>query len=421
MIAEIITVGTEILLGNIVNTNAEFLAKECAKLGLFVYHQQTVGDNMERLTEVIKEAEKRADVIILSGGLGPTMDDITREGLAESLGKELVLDERILEKLREFFESRGRTMPDNNVRQAMVLPNSIVVDNPNGTAPGMIVEKENKIYMLLPGPPIEMKPMFKDVMAKFIVSKMKMTIYSKMLKLCNVSESLVETQIKDLLDRQTNPTIAIYAKIGVISIRISATAENEEEAKALISPIEKELRERFGTLVFTDKEEEGLASVVIGMLRDRRKTLAVAESCTGGMLSSNIVDESGVSDVFLEGLITYSDRAKHELLGVRFERIEKYGAVSEEVAVDMVEGLIRVSGAAAGIAITGIAGPAGGTKEKPVGLVYISSYYKGDLKVKKYKFRGSRDNIRSFASTYALILLREQILEVDESFCKGKE
>lgn len=412
MIAEIITVGTEILLGNIVNTNAEFLAKECAKLGLFVYHQQTVGDNMERLVEVIKEAKKRADVIILSGGLGPTMDDITREALAKVVGKELVLDEKILKKLREFFESRGRTMPDNNIRQAMAIPDSIVADNPNGTAPGMIVEEKNKIYMLLPGPPIEMKPMFNDVMAKFIASKMKMTIYSKMLKLCNVSESLVETQIKDLLDKQTNPTIAIYAKIGVISIRISATAQNEEEARSLILPVETELKHRFKTLIFTDKEEESLASVVIEMLRQRKKTLAVAESCTGGMLSSRIVDEAGVSDVFLEGLVTYSNRAKHELLGVKLEKIERYGAVSEEVAVDMVKGLIRTSGADAGIAITGIAGPKGDTPDKPVGLVYISSYYNGELKVKKYKFRGSRDNIRNFASTYALILLREQMIEM---------
>lgn len=418
IIAEIISVGTEILMGNIVNTNAQFLAKECAELGLFVYHQQTVGDNMERLVEVIREAKDRSDIVILSGGLGPTMDDITREGLAKVLEKELVPDSSVEASLKSFFELRGRKMTENNLRQAMVFPDALILDNPNGTAPGMIVEDGEKIYILLPGPPIELKPMFLNQVTKYIRSKCKLTIFSKTLKLCNSSESHVETRLKDLLDSQSNPTIALYAKIGEISIRISAFATNEEEAKALILPVETKIKEEFGELVFSDRDDVDLTNTVIELLRKKKRTLAVAESCTGGMLASEIVNKEGVSDVFLSGLVTYSNRSKSELLGVKPERIERYGAVSEQVAVDMVEGLIRKTGANAGIAITGIAGPDGGSDEKPVGLVYLSSYYRGDIRIKKHQFRGNRDTVRRAATVYALTLLREQILDVDEHSCK---
>lgn len=419
MIAEIITVGTEILLGNIINTNAAYLSRRCADLGLVLYHQETVGDNMDRLCEVIGQAMNRSDIIILSGGLGPTEDDITRDAVAKVLNEEMTIDTEIKKSLVDYFKSINRDMTDSNLRQAMRLKDSIMLNNQNGTAPGMIVERENNVFILLPGPPVELEPMFENEVAKYIKSRHNSIIFSKMFKLCNASESIVEERLKDLIDVQKNPTIATYAKVGEVSIRVSAYAESENIAKELLIPVENVIRKRFKAQIFTDNEADTMESVIIDILRKHDKTLALAESCTGGMVASSIVACSGASDVLISGLVTYSNRAKIELLGVKPEKLEKYGAVSEQIAVDMVEGLIRNTGANCGIAITGIAGPNGGTKEKPVGLVYISSYYKGDLKVRKYSFKGDRNRVRLGASKYALTQLYLQIKDVEYNSCKA--
>lgn len=418
MIAEIITVGTELLMGNILNTNAEFLSQKCATLGIRVLYHQSVGDNFDRLKSTVELAVSRSKLVIVSGGLGPTLDDITREGVAAAISGELIKSEAVEKDLRAYFKSCGREMTDNNLRQAMVIQGAVVVDNPNGTAPGMIIEHKGTTIMLLPGPPVELKPMFIGAMTEYIKKNLNRTIFSKILRLYDVSESLTESRIMDILKAQSNPTVAIYAKTGELSIRISAMAENNEQAMGLIEPVERSLRERLGDSIYSDMEDDSLAAHVLSVLRSRGRTLSVAESCTGGMLASALVDISGASDVFMSGIVCYSNRAKEELLKIKPQRLMKYGAVSEETAVDMVEGLIRVTGSSAGIAITGIAGPDGGSPEKPIGLVYISSYYRGDISVRQYNFRGSRENIRRSAVTYALIQLKKQITDVDEHSCK---
>ncbi len=409
MVAEIINVGTEILMGNIVNTNACFLAKKCADLGLNLYHQQVVGDNMQRLVESLNLASARSDIIILSGGLGPTLDDMTREGLSSFLEMPLILNDEIKSRLEEFFKSRNIEITENNFRQAMVIKDAIIVDNHNGTAPGMIVEKGDKTYILLPGPPFELEPMFGDI-EKYIRTKLSGLIYSRTLKLCNASESVIETKMFDLL-KNSNPTVAIYAKVATIDIRISAMADDEESAIKLIEPIETELKKRFGKHIFSDDENATLESTVLDLLRKKGQTLAVAESCTGGLLASNIIENAGASDVFKMGLVTYSDESKSELLNVPKMVILRHGAVSADTAEAMCVGLFEKYGADANIAITGVAGPTGSDK-KPVGLVYIACSYDGRINIVEHKFRGNRNVIRNRAAKFAITLLRDMILGI---------
>lgn len=410
MVAEIINVGTEILLGNIVNTNSQFLAKKCALLGLDLYHQQVVGDNKSRLVESLKTAYSRSDIIILTGGLGPTLDDMTREGLAEFLGTELILNDDIKRQLEEFFRSKNMVMTENNLRQAMIIEGALIIKNDNGTAPCMIVEREDRLYILLPGPPFELEPLF-DKIESYIRRRYKGLIYSRTFRLCNVSESSLETKMFDLLDNK-NPTVAIYAKVEGLDIRVSAKADTEVEAKKLIAPIDAELRKRFSDKIYSDDENDSLESVTIGLLRAKKQTLAVAESCTGGLLASNIVANSGVSDVFKLGLVTYSNEAKNTLLGVPFEIIEKNGAVSSQTAEAMVCGLFDKYKADASIAITGIAGPDGGSEGKPVGLVYIACLYEGRINIIERRFNGNRGIVRNRAAKQAIIMLRDMILGI---------
>jgi len=409
MVAEIINVGTEILMGNIVNTNSCFLAKKCADLGLNLYHHQVVGDNMQRLVDSLKLASDRSDIIILSGGLGPTLDDMTREGLSSFLEMPLILNDKIKDRLEAFFNSRNIKMTENNLRQAMVIKDSIIVENHNGTAPGMIVEKGNKTYILLPGPPFELEPMFCDI-EKYIRSRFKGLIYSRTLKLCNISESVLETKIFDLL-KSENPTVAIYAKVAGVDIRISAMADDKENAIRLIEPIEAELKKRFERHIFSDDENATIESVVLDLLRKKGQTLAVAESCTGGLLANNIVENAGASDVFKMGVVTYSDESKHQLLNVPKMVILRHGAVSADTAEAMCVGLFEKYNADANIAITGVAGPEG-SESKPAGLVYIACSYEGRINIVEHKFNGNRNIIRNRAAKFAITLLRDMILKI---------
>lgn len=416
MIAELISVGTEILLGNIVNTNAAFLSEECAGLGISVYYQTVVGDNPERLKETIRIAKDRADIILLGGGLGPTEDDLTKETAAEVFGKTLYPDEHSMELIRRYFQRIGREdsgITKNNWKQAMVPEGAIVIDNDNGTAPGIILEAEGKIVIMLPGPPNELIPMWKQKIVPYLEKKQPEILESVTIKICGKGESRVETEILDLIDGQTNPTIATYAKTGEVHIRLTAKAKNRDEARALIDPVAKKIQERFGNLVYTMDEQTTLEETIVTMLKERHMTLTAVESCTGGLLSGRIVNVAGASDVFKQSFVTYCDEAKKSMVGVKKDTLEKYTAVSSQTALEMAEGGARTAGADACLSVTGIAGP-DGTEEQPAGLVYIGCSVKGHTEVKKYHFTGNRQKVREYAVVSALTLLRECLLDCKE-------
>ena len=416
MTVELISVGTELLLGNIVNTNANYLSQKCAELGFSLYYQITVGDNEGRLCEVLKTAISRSDVIILTGGLGPTQDDMTKEAVAKVFEKELIMDESSRAKIEEYFNFRYKNnssqnpVPQNNWKQALKIDGCIVVENDNGTAPGYIVEENGKSVILLPGPPSEMKPMFDNHILPYLQKKQNKIFLSSMVKICGIGESKAETDILDLIEGQSNPTIAPYAKSGEVHFRVTAAADNEADARNLIEPIVQELYQRFGDNIYTTEESDTLESVVVQLLKNNNLTLATAESCTGGLLTGQLVNVAGVSDILKEGFITYSNEAKMKYLGVKENTLTSYGAVSEQTASEMVLGAARASGTMTALAITGIAGPDGGTPEKPVGLVYIACLIKDKVTVKEYRLKGNRQKIRELSVIYALDLLRRSIL-----------
>lgn len=411
MIVELISVGTEILLGNIVNTNAAYLSEQCASLGLSCYFQSVVGDNEERLSMTLKCAMERSDIVILSGGLGPTEDDLTKEVAAKVCGRKLVTNDMWMERISEFFAVRNITPTENNWKQALVPKEAIVLDNPNGTAPGLIMEEKQAKVILLPGPPNELIPMFEASVRPYLEELTPGALYSQTVKICGQGESAVETAIKDLIDAQTNPTLATYAKTGEVHIRVTASAETAKEAKKLTKPLVKELKARFGADVYTTEEEVTLEKAVEDLLLANKLTMTCAESCTGGLLSARLVNIPGASEVFKSGLVTYSNKAKRKYLGVKKGTLQKYGPVSKQTAEEMVKGAAAASKCDVAVSITGIAGPDGGTKEKPVGLVYIGCSVKGKVTVKEYHFSGSRAKVRDGAVAAALTLVRRCILE----------
>lgn len=413
MVVELISVGTEILMGNIVNSNAAYLAEKCAILGVSVYYQTAVGDNESRLFDAIKTAKDRCDVVILTGGLGPTQDDITKEVAAKVCNMPLVEDAHSRKRIERFFENRKVTkVTDNNWKQALVPEGAIVLDNDNGTAPGLILEAaDNKKIILLPGPPNELKPMFETSIYPYL-NKLQPTIfYSEMVKLDGLGESYVADQISDLINDQSNPTVAPYAKTGEVHLRVTASAETKKEAKRLVKPVVDEIKKRFGIYVYTTDENETLEENVVHLLRKHELTVATCESCTGGLLAGRLVNVPGVSDVFREGFITYSNKSKRKLVDVSKAALKKYGAVSKQVAKEMAQGTAILNDVDIAISVTGIAGPDGGTDEKPVGLVYIGCYIKEKHIVNEYHFTGSRDKIRDNSVVYALAMLRHAIIE----------
>ena len=411
MTVELISVGTELLLGNIVNTNAAYLAEKCADLGLSCFYQSVVGDNEERLGAVLKAALERSDIVILSGGLGPTEDDLTKEVSAKVMGRQLVMHEPSKKRIEEYFTSRNMELTENNWKQAMMPEGAIAVNNENGTAPGVIIEDgENKV-ILLPGPPNEMIPMFEKSIMPYLEGSDPEVIYSQTVKICGVGESKAETLIKDMIDSQSNPTIATYAKNCEVHLRVTAKAAGEKEAKKLVKPVVKELKNRFGPCIYTTNADITLEKAVVDLLIANKLTVSTVESCTGGMLAARLINVSGVSDVYKSGYITYSNKAKRRILGIKKGLLEKKGAVSEEVAKEMAKGAAAISRAEVAVSITGIAGPGGGTEEKPVGLVYIACSVCGKIKVRKYNFRGNRAKIRETAVSSALILMRQCVLE----------
>ena len=412
MVVELVCVGTELLLGNIVNTNAAFLARQCAMLGLSMYHQSVVGDNEERLKETIRTALDRSDIVILCGGLGPTQDDLTKETAAAVMGLPLVEDPHSKERIEEYFKnSPFKIITDNNWKQALVPEGCIVIDNHNGTAPGIIMEKDGKSMILLPGPPNELIPMFHQDIFPYLNRLQPETIYSVMVKLCDVGESLVETEILDLIEAQENPTIATYAKTGEVHLRVTARASDEKEARKLVKPMLKELKKRFGSHIYATNEATTLEESIVALLKEKNLTLTTAESCTGGMLSARLTNVSGVSEVFKQGFVTYSNRAKRKLLDVKKNTLKTYGAVSEKTAKEMAKNGAFITGSDICVSITGLAGPDGGTETTPVGLVYIACAYQNELRIREFHFKGNRQKIRELSTVNALTLLRSCILE----------
>lgn len=412
MVVELISVGTELLLGNIVNTNARFLAEKCALLGLSMYNQAVVGDNRERLADTVRTALDRSDIVILTGGLGPTEDDLTKETCAEAMGCSLVEDKHTRERIEEYFKnSTFKEIPDNNWKQAMVPEGAMILDNDNGTAPGLILERDGKRIVLLPGPPNEMIPLFNGQVEPYLRKLRPELIISKMVKICGKGESQVEEELLDLIDRQTNPTIATYAKTGEVHVRVTASAPNEETAERLIKPVVKEIKKRFGIAVYSVREEETLEMAVVRLLKKHELTVATAESCTGGLVAGRIVNVPGASDVFREGFITYSNKAKRKHLDVSKNTIKKYGAVSKETAREMAVGGVFATDSDICVAITGLAGPGGGSDEKPVGLVYMACCIGDKVTIEKYQFKGNRSKIREQSVVRALDLVRRTVLE----------
>ncbi len=402
MKAEIMAVGTEILLGDILNTNAQYLSKQLAILGIGVYYQTVVGDNEERLLNAFKLAFERADIVITTGGLGPTDDDITKETGGKFFGLEMVENEEAVKNVRDYF--KGREMPESNKKQGFVPEGAKVFYNHNGTAPGCMIEKNGKILIMLPGPPYETEPMFEEYVIPFLKEKSGFTIISKVLHLSGIGESAAAEVISDIMNDSENPTVAPYAKPNEMIFRVSGRGKSEDEAKKIMEPVIREIYNRLGKYIYG---EDGctLEEAVIKKLSGKNLTLATAESCTGGLISGKIVDYPGASKVFVDGVVSYSNESKVKRLGVSEETLNKYGAVSEQTAKEMAEGVVKLLGADVGVSSTGVAGPDGGTDEKPVGLVYIAVCLKGKTTVKKLNIKGKRNRIRGRVVTEALTLL----------------
>lgn len=413
MKAEIIAIGTELLLGDIVNTNAQFLSRELANIGIDVYHQEVVGDNEERILQAFKNAYDRCDLIVTTGGLGPTQDDLTKEMAAKYFNKEMILDKSSLDVIENYFKLQGKELKGNNKKQAYFPNGSVILTNECGTAPGAIIEENNKIMIILPGPPREMEKMFNNHVVPYLQRKTDYIIVSKTLRVFGIGESFMAEKVGKLIMEGKNPTVAPYAKNVDVTLRITAKGKTEDECKKLIKPIEEEIRSILGENVYGEGEIT-LEHVVAKILCDKRLTISTAESCTGGMIAEKLISYPGISKVYLEGMVTYSNESKIRRLGVKKETLEKYGAVSEQTAKEMAEGIARESGSNIAIVTTGIAGPGGGTEEKPVGLVYVALSINGELKVKKFNFQGDRDKVRVRATMNALDWLRRELLKIDK-------
>lgn len=409
MNAEIISVGTELLLGQTINTDASFVARALSNVGINLLFSSTVGDNTGRLKAAVEQALERSDLIVTTGGLGPTEDDLTKETICEAAGAKLVLHEESMRRIVEFF--KGRVMGETQQKQAMLPQGCTVLENDVGTAPGCAFETANgKIVIMLPGPPSELVPMLENHAVPYLMQRENACIHSVNVHVYGKGEGMVAEMIADVINNE-NPTVATYAKDGEMFVRVTAKAGSRQQAAELCAPMVKLLADRLGDVVYTT-ELESLEEVVVDLLKTQGKTIATAESCTGGLLAKRITDVSGASQVFEMGCVTYANRIKHLLLGVPEELLEQYGAVSEQVARAMAEGVRERAGSDLGIGITGVAGPTGGTPEKPVGLVYVALSDGKETLVRAVPRMGrtrSRDYLRWTSSSFALDLARRNL------------
>lgn len=412
MKAEILAVGTELLMGQIVNTNAQYISSKLPEAGVGVYYHSVVGDNPARLEDSLKLALERCDIVITTGGLGPTQDDLTKETISRVCGKKLVIHEESLNKIKNYFSRLGRQMTPNNEKQAYMPEGCIVLKNNNGTAPGCVIEMGEKAVIMLPGPPVEMKPMFLDYVMPYFKNKGAYSLESVILRVFGIGESAMETKIMDLIDGQTNPTIATYAKEGEVTIRITASVPMGQSAEQILMPVVNEIKRRTGENLYSDKDET-LDSVAAGLLLENNITIATAESCTGGLISEMLTDVPGISKVFMGGAVTYSNEAKMEYLGVKEQTLKAHGAVSRETAAEMAEGIRKRLKTDIGISVTGIAGPGGGTDEKPVGLVYVGLSGEGGTITKELRLSGNRKKIRTITALNVFDLIRRHVLKLE--------
>ncbi|MBR3393273.1 MAG: competence/damage-inducible protein A [Firmicutes bacterium] len=410
--AEIIAIGTEILLGDIINTNASYIARGLALLGIDTFHQQVVGDNPARVKQAFEEAYRHANLVITSGGLGPTEDDLSKEMGAEFFGVPLYMDEIAKDHIAGYMLRRGRTITNNNWKQAMLPEGCIPLYNDNGTAPGFILSKDEKILIMLPGPPSEIIPMFDDQVIPYLRSISDEIMISRTLHICGMGESAVEDKLHDEMISMKNPTLAPYAKEGIVDLRITAKASSEEECRDMILPVEEHIREMFGDLIF-GADGETLTDAVLQLLRDHDLTVSAAESSCGGLITDRFVRQSGVSDRLIGSVTAYSNPSKISLLGVKEDTLAKYGAVSEETAIEMAEGAARIFGTQAAVAETGIAEQT--SSSKPSGMVCVAVKVGDRIESETMVFSRRRNSNRELAAVYSLNLLRRVLMQVKKN------
>ncbi|MBE6020597.1 MAG: competence/damage-inducible protein A [Clostridiales bacterium] len=411
MRSAILSVGTELLFGQVTNTNTVYLSQKLNFMGIDVMHHETIGDNPERMKQVMHRMLDEVELIITTGGLGPTQDDLTKEMAAEVMGCELKLDQASLDKIKGYFDRTGRVMTENNVKQAWlpVKEDGIILPNNGGTAPGCIFEKNGKAIICLPGPPREMTKMFEESVLPYLQSKTNDVIFYRMLRIFGIGESQLESMLEELITGQTDPTIATYAKEGEVSVRVTSKRKTMEEAEAAVDAMVEDVKKIIGDSIYS-YDDEDLKDVVAKKLMEKGLSISCAESCTGGLFAATLIGVDGISSVFERGFVTYSNEAKEAELGVRHETLEKFGAVSEETAREMTAGLKKKTGSNVCISVTGIAGPSGGTEEKPVGLVYICADVNGKVMCNEYKVRPvSRNWIRSYTVMLMLNMINRMI------------
>ena len=405
--AELIAVGTELLLGNIANTDAQMLSKGLSALGINVFYHTVVGDNPERLKAAVALAKTRADIIITTGGLGPTCDDLTKNVLAECFGKKLVYDEESAARIRAYFDRlhTNRPMTENNLQQAYLPEGCTILSNDWGTAPGCAFEADGVHVIMLPGPPSECAPMFEHRAAPYLRSLSDGTIASRTLRIFGMGESSVEARLRDRMNSMQNPTLAPYAKTGEVELRITAKADTLGEAQAIMAPVEKELCEMFGPLVY-GADVDSLEQVVAMHLKLKGLTLGCAESCTGGLAAKRMTDLPGASAVFKGGVVSYTNEVKQNVLGVPQALLEEYGAVSEQVAAAMARGARKVLGCDLALAVTGVAGPDPDDRGNPVGLVYVALAAPDGVRVRTLHQGMGRERIRITSASHAFDMAR---------------
>jgi len=414
--AEIVSVGTELLLGEIVDTNTTWLSSQLADLGVSLYRHVTVGDNKERLVTVFKEAASRADLVLSTGGLGPTSDDITHECLGLATSRGLVEYPEARRHVDEMFARLGREPTSSNYKQALFPEGSELIPNPVGTAMGTLLESDGTIFATLPGVPAEMERMFDETLELLIQERTEGTIVSRILHFTGIGESAAAETVQDFLDA-SDPTVAPLASEGKVRLRITARAATRREAEEKIKPVAEEILFRLNEYYFGE-DDETLESAVARLLTERGETIALAESCTGGLLAKRLTDMAGSSAYFMEGLVTYSNDAKERLLGVPHTLLVEHGAVSDPVARAMAKGVRENAGTDYGLSVTGVAGPAGGTEEKPVGLIFVGlSDGRGTVakELDLSAFKRSREVVRERSANRAFDLLRRRILKKNEN------
>jgi len=412
---ELLAVGTELLLGSIANTDAQELSRELSAMGLNVYYHSVVGDNPARLKRAVELAKSRADILITTGGLGPTCDDLTKQVVAEAYGKKLEFNEDCAQTIRTFFANSSMPMTENNLRQAWLPEDCTVLDNRWGTAPGCAFQSGGNYVIMLPGPPRECIPMFREVAAPWLMGLSEGVIHSRTLRVFGMGESRVESILGKRMDELTNPTLAPYAKEGEVELRITAKASSPEEADRLIAPVEVEVRELLGELVY-GADVSSLEEVVLGLLKEQGRTLGTAESCTGGLIAKRITDLSGASSVLKGGIVSYTNEVKMNVLGVSPELLDEKGAVCAEVASAMAVGARKVLGCDFAVSATGVAGPDKDDRNNPVGLVYVALADGENCWVRKLELGGTlhrRDRIRTLAANHAFDMVRRRLTGLD--------